>query len=263
MPTLDYNFQFNVSQELVLSPSDIRSIYLFGIDVRGINGEVMSDDDITFYITSAQQELEKWLNLKFRKQVVEESQSFYRDDWRHWGFMRVTYPVVCPLKLDGFLNKVKQISYPSDWLTTKRINTSPELYNRNVYLVPAGSATSHSEAVIFSGLIPNLGVVGAKHIPNYWTFRYVTGWDRVPEDIINAVGKIASISVLNVFGDILLGAGIASQSLSIDGLSQSIGTTQSAENSAFSARIKQYLSELKKDLPHLKDYYRGFSMAVA
>ena len=46
-------------------------------------------------------------------------------------------------------------------------------------------------------------------------------------------------------GDLVIGAGIANISRSIDGLSQSIGTTASAENSAYSARIKLLDTQLQ------------------
>ena len=74
----------------------------------------------------------------------------------------------------------------------------------------------------------------------------------------DVIGKLASIGIFNIAGDIVLGqAAIANYSLSIDGLSQSIGTTMSAENSAYSARIRMYKDEIKDSLNRLRNYYRG------
>jgi energy-converting hydrogenase Eha subunit A len=69
---------------------------------------------------------------------------------------------------------------------------------------------------------------------------------------------------------LIIGAGIAATSISLDGLSQSIQTTQSAENSGYSAVIKDYSEKLfgkTKDDPFailkiLKDYYKGQSMNI-
>jgi len=47
-------------------------------------------------------------------------------------------------------------------------------------------------------------------------------------------------------GDLILGAGIANQSISIDGLSQSIGTTQSAMYGGASARVESYRQDIDK-----------------
>jgi len=72
------------------------------------------------------------------------------------------------------------------------------------------------------------------------------------------IGKLAAIGIFNVAGDIALGqSALASYSLSIDGLSQSISTTNSATNAAFGARIINYQKEIKDSLSKLKTYYRG------
>ena len=53
---------------------------------------------------------------------------------------------------------------------------------------------------------------------------------------------------------------MANYSLSIDGLSQSVGTTNSATNAAFGARIINYQKELKDSLEKLRAYYRGIGV---
>jgi hypothetical protein len=89
---------------------------------------------------------------------------------------------------------------------------------------------------------------------------YTSGFaeNKIPANIIDMLAMKAGIGVLNILGDILLGAGIAGYSIGVDGLSQSIQTTQSAENSAYSARIIQYRKQIKLELPKLKAYWKGF-----
>jgi hypothetical protein len=132
-----------------------------------------------------------------------------------------------------------------------------------MYLVPSGNGTTHSQALTLSGIIPQLGYLGWKDIPNYWDISYVTGFKKVPQDIVNAVGKLASMQLFHIAGDLILGtAGIASQSISIDGLSQSISSTASATNSGYGARTLNYVNELKRELPRMKDFYKGFTMGI-
>ena len=50
-------------------------------------------------------------------------------------------------------------------------------------------------------------------------------------------------------------AGVSSQSLSIDGLSQSIGTTASATLAAYSARLIQYKKDIDSAVGRLKLVY--------
>ena len=58
-------------------------------------------------------------------------------------------------------------------------------------------------------------------------------------------------------------AGIASQSVSIDGLSQSIGTTQSAMFGGASARTESYTKDLKEQiLPALRQKFGGIRLIV-
>lgn len=66
----------------------------------------------------------------------------------------------------------------------------------------------------------------------------------IEDDLVRAIGLFGSISPFNILGDIIVGAGIATQSLSFDGISYSVNTTASAENSAMSARIRAYEREL-------------------
>jgi hypothetical protein len=73
----------------------------------------------------------------------------------------------------------------------------------------------------------------------------------------------ASLGPFHVFGDLIGGAGIANVSLSMDGLSQTIGTTSSATNAGYGARIINYLKQLKEQIPLLRRYYKGLRMVVA
>jgi len=74
----------------------------------------------------------------------------------------------------------------------------------------------------------------------------------VPSDILQAIGYKAALLPLDIAGDLIVGAGIASTSTSVDGLSQSINTTASATNSGYGARVLQFERELKSLIPALK-----------
>ena len=67
-------------------------------------------------------------------------------------------------------------------------------------------------------------------------------WPQIFED---AVGLAASLLLLDTAGDLIVGAGIASKSISMDALSQSIATTSSATNSGYGARALAYGKRLK------------------
>lgn len=256
MPKLQLIASYGKNNGLIFSPSELLEQYLHGISICTRDGRAMTEEAIAEKIRIAQKAVEQYLSIKFNRQVVEESRDFVRGDYKAWGFIKVTYPVRQVLDLTGFISTTRQIEFPGSWVSFE-VTSEEDLLYRTIHIVPAGSDTTHTNSVIFSGITPNAGFFGVQNIPNYWRIKYCTGFKVVPANVRDAVGKFAVMQILAVLGDILLGAGIASQSLSFDGLSQSISTTQSAENSAYSARIKQYADELKREMPKMKDWYKG------
>jgi len=133
-----------------------------------------------------------------------------------------------------------------------------------VHIVPSGSDAPdiNNQTLVFNQLHPHAGLVGSRSIPNYWQLTYCTGWDKggVPADIMEVLGKMASIGLFNQLGDLILGgAAIASKRIQLDGLSESVNTTMSAENSGYSARIRMYVQELKESWATLEPKYFGIA----
>ena len=112
--------------------------------------------------------------------------------------------------------------------------------------------------MILTGITSQVGMQRFDNIPDYWRIQYITGWDidNLPMDLLNIVGMLASIPALDVAGDLILGtAGIASQSLSIDGLSQSISTSISATNAGYGARILSYTKQIEETAKRIRLVY--------
>lgn len=73
-----------------------------------------------------------------------------------------------------------------------------------------------------------------------------------PANLIQAIGLKAALTPLDVAGDLIAGAGVASKSISMDGLSMNINTTSSATNAGYGARVQQYERELKGIMTSLR-----------
>lgn len=99
-------------------------------------------------------------------------------------------------------------------------------------------------------------------MPGMMRVDYRAGFEQVPADILQAIYLIAAMNVLNPAGDLIVGAGIASSSLSFAGLSQSVNTTSSATNAGYGSRIIQYNKELESLLPRLRAYYHGAALMM-
>jgi hypothetical protein len=172
-------------------------------------------------------------------------------------------------------------NFSKDWISLQR-------FEGHINIVP-GPAGSGTIAVGFHHLFfPWMHRSVNKWIPDVFRVAYTAGFglppegsygfqpgsepasisnpdpllDKFPDDIKDLVGKIASFGPLNIAGDLLGGAGIASQSISIDGLSQSFNTTSSATSAGYGARLIQYRQEIKDVVPTLQRYYHGVRAMV-
>lgn len=263
MSTFTLNMKYEADASLPITVEELLPVYMVGIPLKGLTGDSLTYAQIENYIRDYTKQLETMLSLKIPLQMATERADFSRKDFNEWGYLRSTYFIMEVESLVGKLGG--EITYPNDWLSYE---TNGDGYMRNIFIVPGQSALSsnftQSNAIVFSGAHPIFYLSRTSNVPFYWQLTYLTGFKKVPRDILVVLGKLVTIQLLNVLGDITFGAGIASKSLSIDGLSQSIGTTQSAENSLYSARIRQYGREMKDiDLPAIKAEYRSIVFDVA
>lgn len=253
----DFTINYNVDATLLWSAEEYLVNYLTDIPLRGLGGEKLDDEVIENKIKVGQEQLENLLSVKIPKQYLQETQDFERDFFQfNWGYIKTNWLIDEPQKLEGRLNYAHIIDYPVSWISVDR---SPDK-KRNLSIVAGqdsigDAAVTTSFVAIFTGQFPIWRSLTSDNIPNYWRIYYTTGFDDVPNDLSDAIAKLASRQILAILGDISFGAGIASKSISIDGLSQSINTTQSAENSLYSARIRQFDRELKDELRWLKNKY--------
>lgn len=267
MPTLNFHIKYQKDTSQIISADEFKKMYLYGIDLN-MYGKVLDDSVFDFWIAAATQQVEDYLNVKIRKQIFTEKKDFHGDDWRQWGYINTMYPVVLPLALTGFLGSVQQIKYPRQWISSSKTSDG-RWYQRRINLV-ANTGSNHSEVFAASGLIPNLGPGTYGNIPDYWNLSYVTGFDKIPADILAVIGKLSAIQILAVASDGMMpgGPGVASNSISLDGLSQSISSVASGQNGIFGARIKQYGSDLFGDrdqlgeLKRLRGVYQGVVLGV-
>lgn len=157
-------------------------------------------------------------------------------------------------------NSTPVFTFPSTWIRVSHPKS------RRINLVPAvGSLPSLATFPLggsWTSTFVHTGGVGP--FPDLMRVDYKAGFeqDKVPDDIIQLVSLQASMNILNPAGDLIAGAGIASSSLSIGGLSQSINTTSSATNAGYGARLIRYDKEIKDLLPAVRAAYHGMELDV-
>jgi len=87
-----------------------------------------------------------------------------------------------------------------------------------------------------------------KNLRDIIRIDYETGYENcqtVPDEFRNIVKKLAAVTLMNIYGDGKLAA-IASRSVNLNNVSESINTTLSATSATFGARIMQYQKEIKE-----------------
>lgn len=254
---------YTVNEKVVEDNATFINNYLYGIPTFQKSGFGNFDQLLTQKIQAAQRRMENYLAVKFNPQIIIENFDYVAEDW-HSRFLKTTYPVTKALLLRGSIGDFSVFTIPKEWLIEKT-STDPYSKFRHISIVPSTRGILNddkNQLLLYSGAFPLTKIGFGRVIPKYWELTYCTGFDEVPEDIKDAILKVVAIEVLAQLGDITLGAGIAGLELSFDGFSQNIDTTQSAENSLYSARIRQFERELKGELKALLGRYKGISLTV-
>lgn len=267
----------------IISIEELTTYYLFGLDLTNDLGEPYPDSLYAFWIRNAVDWLEKKLDIPILPVVIEEERhDYYRDDYDKYIYLQLNrYPFISIEEIKMVLpgDQVVQV-FEKSWI-------HPQRDNGQVQLVP-GTGTAGSILLGASGAWIPVVYGNNKFIPDAFRVKYTAGFgkpppgswgftpgsnppsvshpdpqlDKVPNIIAELVGKVAAFGPLNIAGDLLGGAGIASQSIGIDGLSQSFNTTSSATSAGYGARLIQYNKEIKDQIPTLYRHYHGNRVVV-
>lgn len=102
---------------------------------------------------------------------------------------------------------------------------------------------------------------GNVELPNFWHYTLVAGLRQVPGEILDLIGWKAAIPALTAAGQAYRG-GYSSQSISRDGVSESVSYTSSAIYGMYSASIEDCRKNIKETLKKIRQKYSGLSWTV-
>lgn len=272
MPRITLSIKSRKATREPLSIEDLKQRYLYGLPLEK-DGKPIPDEVYQFFLDAAKKEIERYLTIKFDMQIIKETKDFNTDEWRAWNQVKCTYLIQAPVALSGYIGTIQQVDWPRDWLSVRQ-SSDGETFSRLMHVVPNAYSPYHQIAAIYTGFFPNAGAMGGGNAtPEYWNVQYVTGFKKLPIDIEQAIGMLASLNVLIVANETLASAmgalGQSSKSISLDGLSQSISMYVNGQAGIFGARIKQYGETLMGTggqqglMDKLRDYYGNIIWAVA
>lgn len=246
----------------VVSIPELKENYLFGVELSDDSGRPYPNNMFRWYIKAAVSWLEHALDIPLRPLVVTaERVDFYREQFAKFQFFKTKYaPLISveEVRLTYPTQAEATRIFPAEWI-------QPNLEAGFIEIVPG----SGSLAMPFFGggglLLPTIYGGMTRSVPHIMEVDYTAGFarGRVPEAIKHVAAMLAACGPLNIAGDLIAGAGVASYSMGLDGLSQSVSTTASATNAGYGARIIQYQKDIKAMVPELRNYYRGIRIESA
>lgn len=245
----------------VLTADDLRYHYLWGIDAiaQNANKDPWTDDQYRSEISTSVGDFEKFLNIDIirRKYLTrpvlgkvkadvwmdgvdytdeEAPYDFDANLWQNYGFLQLRHkPVIEVTRADLVGPTEAAILALLSWTRLDKELGQLNFFPRNQMIF------GPFEAGYGSVLLWRL-----KRYPQGLQIDYESGFEnanRVPSELRDIIGKWAAIKSLNIIGDGIL-PGFSSQSISLDGLSESFSSTQSATNAYFGARILVYTKEV-------------------
>lgn len=238
-----------------LSVSELVQTYLYGLDLTDPEGNPFPKALLVSYLNSSISFAESLFDITLAPKVIQgETHDYERGDYNNWGYIQLwKRPIRKVTSFQLMYGTRPSMEIPLDWLKIDKNGGKIQLF--------PNSASASGMIITDGGIIFGLQRAWS-YAPQLWSIDYEAGMDEVPHHLKELIYKHASIGVLQVWGDLILGAGIASSSVSIDGLSQSIGTTQSAMYGGASARIDDYRKDIESLIPVIRQKYEGIRMVV-
>ena len=246
----------------IVTPDDCRYTFLWGTDFKATNGQMFSDEQIQWFINAATAEMARQLNITIVKKRIKSIESIekkqlvrkvdYDDeealyDFRYskiqrYGMIQTKQRPVIKTTRCTLINRGANGEPEYDDLLA---STTLDKKNGVIKFLKRPWKPSDTWNGISTAISPYGSETWNHHL--FYAIDYEAGFensDEVPQDLRHMIGKMAAISLLNVIGDGLM-SGFSSSSLSMDGVSESFSSTQSATSAYFGARIAVYQKEVQ------------------
>lgn len=248
-----------------LTPELLKS-YMYGVPIKDpTTGEEMGDDFYKHYLEVALAKAEQNLDIAILPRWVHKEQhNMYDSDFKSNMFTHLyKRPILFVDNLGLQFGGKPIFNYPSDWW---------RVYSKAGHIMVQPTALMQSSmgglgfgdgeygAPMYAG-IP-VASTSTTFAPQLITVDYIAGllprkhagyaqdWE-MPASLEQLIAKYALVELFQQWGRLIIGAGIASRSLSVDGISESIVTTQSAMFTGAGADIvlvKEDIQELEENL---------------
>ena len=239
-----------------VTPDDLRFTYLWGTDFKATNGQSYTDEQIQYFIDTSVAEIERRLDITIKKKKIrynakernlEKGKDYDVDEAVYdFKFSRISRYGLIKTRQKPII-KLHKLELLSRWQGVRDI-TQKTIVDKTkglLKLMERPLRPSDRSSMIQTAV----GIYGNQTLQSqlFYAIDYDAGYetsDDIPPDLRQIIAKMAAVSLLNIIGDGLM-SGFSSSSLSMDGLSESFSSTQSATSAYFGARIKVYQDEIE------------------
>jgi hypothetical protein len=239
-----------------ITPDDLRNSYLWGTNFKASNGMDFTDEQIQFFIDASVSDLERRLHITIKKvRIRSNPEARHLEKNKDYDVEEGLYEFkYIKIQKYGLITtrhkpiiKLHKLTLLSRFTAAQELKDSTVVDKNKGMLKMLKRPMRPSETSF--GIQTAVNMYGSELLNPFLFYEidYDAGYetsDDIPMDLREAIGKNAAISLLNIIGDGLL-SGFSSSSLSMDGMSEALSSTQSATSAYFGARIKVYQDELK------------------
>lgn len=264
--------------DIGLTPYMIKK-YMFGLKIVDPDTKQELDDSVYEHLIDTKiPYAEQQLGIAILPRIVaNERHDYYANDFMHYNYIQ-TYerPILQVNSVEMMYNNQRLEKFPTSWLKvytrTGEIEVNPAVIVGDSSVMNGGEAYMDGTQAISSAPLWGLpGIASTDVVPQALQYTYVAGmlpptrrgvtrdWE-VPLDLVQLIAKYVLRELLEIWGDLIIGAGIAGESLSVDGISESTTTTQSAMYTGGAARIKlidDTIASLEQGLRNRYGYNKG------
>lgn len=246
---------------------------LLGMDndlVDPVTGQPYSDGFYSQMIERAVSQAEKTFDVAILPRLQVDKLDYHRNDFNAFAYMQVNYRPILNIKdLTLYYNNQNILRVPDEWIKvtnrTGQIQVSPSVLmqglnttiNPTIYPIinsPYGMTPSPYQETEFAPQMLGVTYVAGMMPHPDDDARGISRDYVIQPDMLSYIAKLAAIEILEKWSRNIIGAGIASYNVSVDGISTGLETTSSPENSAATAEVAQ----LERDMKPIKESLLSF-----
>lgn len=237
-----------------MSAQWLRDNFMFGVNLTNDKNEPFPESMYELAIDSAIELVEAETGIVIGEAEETERYDLTAGDWfRNYEIQtdRVPLSAIASWKLQQ--GDFPPITMPANWIYIR----DKKLGIVEIILGTGTPTFAYNGQFLYGGHVFDTRKAAAAVITYTAGFHPTT---TIPASVRMLVGWLGAMLPLDTAGDLIAGAGIASYSKSMDGISESVSTTSSATNAGYGARIISYQKQIKDAMRQVKARYRGLPM---